>query len=384
MCIYHSDVSLLLSLSLKNQCVNSALRSLGARIPPHPKTEPVDVDDMVESDIDLDDSDLVEPDNDPPHKMGDPSAQVTPDMIDAAQLAKSRALDYISQSTPFLTPLLSLSISFCFSLLLFLLLLTLNPVLHLPDKLDQAVDQLTEAILLNPHSAIHYATRASVLLKLNKPNAAIRDADTALKINQDSAKGYKVRGMARAMLGLWEEAASDLHVASELDYDEDIGMALKKVEPNARKIQDHRRKYERLQKHKEEKRAELKRQQEAEAQVQEALSALKDGQVIGIHSAGELEKKLSAASKTSRLAVLYFTATWCGPCRFISPVYTSLAGKYPKVVFLKVDIDKAPDVAGSWNVSSVPTFFFIKNGKEVDSVVGADNNALERKIAQHE
>ncbi|MED6156041.1 hypothetical protein PIB30_010964 [Stylosanthes scabra] len=228
----------------------SYLLSLGARIPPHPKTEPVDVDvdDMVESDIDLDDSDLVEPDNDPPHKMGDPSAQVTPDMIDAAQLAKSRALDYISQ-----------------------------------NKLDQAVDQLTEAILLNPHSAIHYATRASVLLKLKKPNAAIRDADTALKINQDSAKGYKVRGMARAMLGLWEEAASDLHVASELDYDEDIGMALKKVEPNARKIQDHRRKYERLQKHKEEKRTELKRRQEADAQVQEALSALKDGMSLYFH-----------------------------------------------------------------------------------------------------
>ncbi|KAL1327935.1 hypothetical protein HN51_037917 [Arachis hypogaea] len=326
----------------------SYLLSLGARIPPNPKTEPVDVDDIVESDIDLDDSDLVEPDNDPPLKMGDPSAQVTPDMIDAAQLAKSRAIDYISQ-----------------------------------NKLDQAVEQLTEAILLNPHSAILYATRASVLLKLKKPNAAVRDADTALKINQDSAKGYKVRGMARAMLGLWEEAASDLHVASKLDYDEDIGMALKKVEPNVRKIEDHRRKYERLRKHKEEKRAELKKQEAAEAQVQEALSALKDGQVIGIHSAIELEKKLNAASKTSRLAILYFTAAWCGPCRFISPVYTNLAGKYPKVVFLKVDIDEAADVAARWNVASVPTFFFIKNGREVDSVVGADNNALERKIAQH-
>lgn len=107
------------------------------------------------------------------------------------------------------------------------------------------------------------------------------------------------------------------------------------------------------------------------------------GQVIGIHSTGELEKKLSAASNTSRLAILYFTATWCGPCRFISPIYTSLAEKYPKVVFLKIDIDEARDVAASWNISSVPTFFFVKNGKEVDSVVGADKSTLERKIAQH-
>lgn len=104
---------------------------------------------------------------------------------------------------------------------------------------------------------------------------------------------------------------------------------------------------------------------------------------MAIHSSAELETKLKAASKTSRLAILYFTATWCGPCRYISPVFTSLSGKYPKVVFLKVDIDDAQDVAVSWNISSVPTFFFIKNGKEIDKVVGVDKSALEKKIAQY-
>lgn len=107
------------------------------------------------------------------------------------------------------------------------------------------------------------------------------------------------------------------------------------------------------------------------------------GEVIGIHSTSELDKMLNAASRTSRLAVLYFTATWCGPCRVISPFFSSLAGKYPKVVFLKVDIDEARDVAARWNISSVPTFFCIRNGKELDKVVGADKNALERKIAQY-
>lgn len=107
------------------------------------------------------------------------------------------------------------------------------------------------------------------------------------------------------------------------------------------------------------------------------------GHVISIHSASELETKFNAASSLSRLAILYFTASWCGPCRFISPLYTSLAGKHPKVVFLKVDIDEVRDVAARWNVSSVPSFFFIKDGKEVDRVVGADKNGLERKIAQY-
>lgn len=50
-----------------------------------------------------------------------------------------------------------------------------------------------------------------------------------MQINPDSAKGYKSRGIARAMLGHWEEAAKDLHLASKLDYDEEISAVLKKV-----------------------------------------------------------------------------------------------------------------------------------------------------------
>ncbi|KAK9996656.1 hypothetical protein SO802_021342 [Lithocarpus litseifolius] len=347
----------------------SYLQSLGARIPPEPKTEKggdkmsgtgehfdaknphtaTEVDDeLVESDIELDVTDVVEPENDPPQKMGDPSIEVTEENREAAQIEKSKAMDAISEG-----------------------------------KMDEAIDHLTEAIMLNPTSAILYATRASVFVKLKKPNAAIRDADAALQINPDSAKGYKIRGMARAILGWWEESASDLRVASTLDYDEEIGLELKKVEPNARKIEEHHRKYERLRKERELKKAERERKRRQAEADRDALSALKDGEVISIHSVTELEPKLNAASKTARLAILYFTATWCGPCRMISPLYTSLAGKYPKVVFLKVDIDEAKDVAAHWNISSVPTFFFLKNGKEVDKVVGADKSALERKIAQH-
>lgn len=51
----------------------------------------------------------------------------------------------------------------------------------------------------------------------------------SLQINPDSAKGYKSRGIARAMLGQWAESAKDLHVASNIDYDEEISAVLKKV-----------------------------------------------------------------------------------------------------------------------------------------------------------
>uniref|UniRef100_A0A0D9XDI3 TPR repeat-containing thioredoxin TDX n=1 Tax=Leersia perrieri TaxID=77586 RepID=A0A0D9XDI3_9ORYZ len=287
-------------------------------------------DEIIESDIELE-GEVVVPDNDPPQKMGDPSVEISDEK----------------------------------------------------RKLDEAIEHLTEAILLNPTSAIAYATRAGAFMKSKKPNAAIRDADAALKINPDSAKGYKSRGMAKAMLGKWEEAAHDLHMAAKLDYDEEIRAELKKVEPNVLKIEEHRKKYERLRKERDMKKAELEKQRKHAEEVSAASAALKDGDVISIHSSSELETKLKAASILSRLVVLYFTAAWCGPCRFIGPVCKSLAEKHRNVVFLKVDIDELNSVAHRWNVSSVPSFFFVRNGKEIDKVVGADKNGLERKLAQH-
>uniref|UniRef100_A0A803PLZ1 Hsp70-interacting protein N-terminal domain-containing protein n=1 Tax=Cannabis sativa TaxID=3483 RepID=A0A803PLZ1_CANSA len=150
-------------------------------------------DEIVESDIELE-GDVVEPDNDPPQKMGNQSVEVSDEDRDASQLEKAKAMEAISEG-----------------------------------KLEEAIEHLTEAISLNPLSAIMYGTRASVYIKMKKPNAAIRDASAALEINPDSAKGYKSRGIARSMLGQWEEAAKDLHLASKLDYDEEIKDVLKKV-----------------------------------------------------------------------------------------------------------------------------------------------------------
>ncbi|CAN1265694.1 TPR repeat-containing thioredoxin TDX [Linum perenne] len=305
-------------------------------------------DEIVESDIELDNADVVEADNDPPQKMGNFTSHVPEESREAAQVEKAKAMDELSEG-----------------------------------RLSEAVDHLTEAVLLNPVSAILYAARGSVYVKMKKPNAAIRDANAALEMNPDSAKAYKVRGMAKALLGQWEEAANDLHVASKLDYDEEIGLYLKKVEPNVNKIKEHQKKYELLRKERNPQKAEREKQRQAEALEREALSALKEGQVMGIHSTTELETKLNAATRVSRLAILYFTATWCGPCRLISPHFTSLAEKYPKVVFLKADIDEARDVARKWKVSSVPAFFFVKKGNEVDKVVGADKNGLEKKLKKH-
>ncbi|KAL3213243.1 hypothetical protein MRX96_035584 [Rhipicephalus microplus] len=112
-------------------------------------------------------------------------------------------------------------------------------------KLEESLKLWTEAIELNPSSAILFAKRANVLLKMEKPNAAIRDANKALELNPDQALGYKIRGRAHRLLGHWEEAAKDLATACRLDYTDEANEWLKEVAPNAKKLQEHRRKWER-------------------------------------------------------------------------------------------------------------------------------------------
>ena len=109
----------------------------------------------------------------------------------------------------------------------------------------KAIELFTDAIKLNSCLAILYAKRASVFIKLQKPNTAIRDCDRAIEINPDSAQPYKWRGKAHRLLGHWEEGAHDLALERKLDYDEDASAMPKEVQPRAQKIAEHQRKYER-------------------------------------------------------------------------------------------------------------------------------------------
>uniref|UniRef100_A0A2K5IZC1 STI1 domain-containing protein n=1 Tax=Colobus angolensis palliatus TaxID=336983 RepID=A0A2K5IZC1_COLAP len=98
-------------------------------------------------------------------------------------------------------------------------------------ELQKAIDLFTDAIKLNPQLAILHAKRASVFVKLQKPNAAIRDCGRVIEINPDSAQPYKWRGKAHRPLGHWEEAVHDLALACKLDYDEGASIMLKEVQP---------------------------------------------------------------------------------------------------------------------------------------------------------
>jgi thioredoxin 1 len=75
-------------------------------------------------------------------------------------------------------------------------------------------------------------------------------------------------------------------------------------------------------------------------------------------------------SKT--LAVVDFWAPWCGPCKMVSPIIEELAKEYTgKVVVGKLNVDDNPETAGQYNVMSIPTVMIFKDGKPVQSLIGA-------------
>ena len=84
--------------------------------------------------------------------------------------------------------------------------------------------------------------------------------------------------------------------------------------------------------------------------------------------------------------VVDFWAEWCGPCRAIAPLLEQLAGEFAprglKVV--KVDVDANQQTTMRFNVRSIPTLMFFKDGRHVDTVVGTVPKAhLQGKIQQH-
>ncbi len=66
-----------------------------------------------------------------------------------------------------------------------------------------------------------------------------------------------------------------------------------------------------------------------------------------------------------------FHATWCGPCKVLSPILDELEGKIEgKAEIAKLDIDQAQDVTATYGVTSVPTIILFKDGKELKRIVG--------------
>lgn len=225
------------------------IESLGGTIPeatampsessqPTPTAEPTadeTAESEEESDLELDNEGCVPPDQDDPNQvMGDPTKEVTEEDIEKADEKRREAMSQLAEG-----------------------------------NIEKAIELFSEAIQINPNSALLFAKRGQAYLKLSKPNACVKDCTKALELNCDSAAAYKFRGRAYRLIGKWEEAAKDLRQACNIDMDEQTDEWLKEVTPNAKKIEQHRLKQERKKLEKEEReRAErLRKAREAHAKA---------------------------------------------------------------------------------------------------------------------
>jgi len=100
------------------------------------------------------------------------------------------------------------------------------------------------------------------------------------------------------------------------------------------------------------------------------------GNIIMISSMEEFKKHTGG----SALVVVDFTASWCGPCQRIAPIFAALSEEFGDVVFLKVDVDENADIAEMAGVQAMPTFMWYKNGNKIEEMVGADPNQLKANI----
>ncbi|WOL08860.1 hypothetical protein Cni_G17613 [Canna indica] len=105
--------------------------------------------------------------------------------------------------------------------------------------------------------------------------------------------------------------------------------------------------------------------------------------VITVHSDAEWSQNWLTHSQSNKLMVIDFSASWCGPCRFIEPYFKEMATRFTGAVFFKIDVDQLRKVSNQWKVEAMPTFVLVKRGQEVGRVVGADKDELERTIQMH-
>lgn len=103
-------------------------------------------------------------------------------------------------------------------------------------NIDAALDKLQAAVALGGPSATMLCKRGALLLKLGRPKAAELDASSALELNQDSAKAYRLRAKARRKLGLYDQASADFGQAQRIDYDDSIVEEQTYVTNRAKKI----------------------------------------------------------------------------------------------------------------------------------------------------
>lgn len=85
--------------------------------------------------------------------------------------------------------------------------------------------------------------------------------------------------------------------------------------------------------------------------------------------------------QSEKTVIVDFWATWCGPCRMLSPIVDEAAEETDTIKFCKINVDEEPDLASQFKVMTIPTLIVFKDGKEVKRNVGVISKEEVIKLA---
>lgn len=93
------------------------------------------------------------------------------------------------------------------------------------------------------------------------------------------------------------------------------------------------------------------------------------------------KEELNEILKNNALVLVDFYASWCMPCKMLSPVIEEIAKEYEgKVVVCKIDIDENEELANEYNIMSVPTVIIFKNNENVEEIIGLNNKSKYTRV----
>ena len=127
-------------------------------------------------------------------------------------------------------------------------------------------------------------------------------------------------------------------------------------------------------------------QKELERMREKKLSELREKKQ-GTHSEPihVTDSNFKEITRKHRLALIDFWAPWCGPCRSLAPTIEELAKEYAGIILVgKLNVDENPDTAACFQVFSIPTMLIMKNGEEIDRIVGcAQKKYIQAALRKH-
>lgn len=103
--------------------------------------------------------------------------------------------------------------------------------------------------------------------------------------------------------------------------------------------------------------------------------------VLVVDSDNSWDVILGQAQGQACAVVVHFTAEWCAPSKYMAGFFENLALKYPDILFLLVDVDEVKGVKDKMDVKAMPTFLLMRGTVQVDKIVGANADELQKRVA---